>query len=243
MGYSRAGFEVVGIDIKPQPRHPFEFAQADAISVMSRLIEGHSIGAVYPVLSGLPYTLADFDAIHASPPCQFATRARLVGTRKTDNWQPLNLIPQTREFCEASGLPYIIENVDHARPHLIDPIMLCGSMFNLQIDKDGETFQLRRHRLFESSVELVPPGKCAHKGRVLGLYGSMGDHVQGVDSQTGRYVMGGRTVDNIEDGRALMGIDWMIWKELKEALPPVYTEYLGSQLMGALDVPIELKVL
>ena len=241
MGYHRAGFEIVGVDIKLQPRHPFEFAQDDALAVMTRLLEGSSIGEVYPMRSGLSYTLADFDAIHASPPCQFATRARLVGTKKTDSWQPLNLIPQTRDFCEASGLPYIIENVDQARPHLIDPIMLCGSMFDLHIVKDGETFQLRRHRLFESNIELAPPSKCSHQGRVLGLYGSMGDHVQGTDSQTGRYVMGGRTVDNIEDGRALMGIDWMIWKELKEALPPAYTEHLGHTLMDALpETPLEV---
>lgn len=97
------------------------------------------------------------------------------------------------------------------------------------------TFELRRHRLFESNVALFGAGPCQHRHPVLGVYHALGDQVQGTDSKTGRYVLGGRTVDTVEEGRALMGVDWpMAWRELREAIPPAYTEHLGRQLIAAL---------
>src|SRR4051812_5920969 len=101
MGYARAGFEVVGVDIRAQPSYPFEFRKADAIEYLAA---GGWIG---------------FDAIHASPPCQFATRANKLGRGRHEG-QPVkrprvNLIPITREGLENVGLPYVIENVEGAR--------------------------------------------------------------------------------------------------------------------------------
>lgn len=221
MGYHHAGFEVVGVDIRPQPRYPFEFHQADALEVLRSGVVGGR-------------RLSDFSAVHASPPCQFGTRARNVGTKKTNT--PLNLIPETREGLRALGVPYVIENVEQVREHLVDPLMLCGSMFGLAIEKSGERFELRRHRLFESNVLLMAPGPCRHRGKVLGVYHTMGDHVQGRDLKNGGYVFGGRTVETVEEGRALMGIDWMLWPELREAIPPAYTEWLGAQVLAALAV-------
>lgn len=108
MGYYRAGFtEIVGIDIKPQPRYPFTFIQADALRP--------------------PVDLRAFDFIHASPPCQFASQV----TPKTHRNNHENLIPATREMLDGCGIPYVIENVTGARRFLRDPIMLCGSMFGL----------------------------------------------------------------------------------------------------------------
>lgn len=216
MGYHRAGFEVVGVDIKAQPAYPFEFHEGDALDVMDRLVEGEAV---------FGYRLPDFDAIHASPPCQFATRARNVGTKK--NREPVNLIGPTRDRLEASSLPYIIENVEEARPWLRDTLTLCGSMFGLKV---------RRHRLFESSSLLFAPGPCAHKaqGRPIGVYHSMNDQVQGIDRKgDGRLVLGGRTAETLEEGQRAMGIDWLPWTRLIEAIPPAYTEHLGRQLISA----------
>lgn len=233
VGYARAGFEVVGVDLAPQPRYPYEFYQADALVVMQRLLDGGPMGTFYPLTEGPQYTLADFAAIHASPPCQFATRARNVGIRKVR--EPVNLIPDTRKALTATGLPYVIENVEAALPHLVDPLRLCGTYFGLSVEREGVRYELLRHRLFESNQLLFAPGApCQHKGAVLGVYHAMGDHVQGTDSKTGKLVMGGRTVDTLEEGRALMGIDWMNWRELTEAIPPAYTEWLGNQLIRAL---------
>lgn len=100
MGYYRAGFEVVGVDIKPQPRYPFEFHQADAMT----------------------YPLDGFDAIHASPPCQAYSRAQRI----RDNEHPDLIGPLRRRFV-LSALPWVIENVPGSP--LFDPVLLCGTMF------------------------------------------------------------------------------------------------------------------
>jgi DNA (cytosine-5)-methyltransferase 1 len=105
VGYHRAGFEVVGVDIAPQPNYPFRFIQADALALDREFI-------------------ASFDAVHASPPCQsysdLAKRNRNAG-----EWP--RLIEPVREVLIESGLPYVIENVDGAP--LRNPIVLCGTMF------------------------------------------------------------------------------------------------------------------
>lgn len=105
MGYHRAGFEVVGVDIDPQPRYPFEFIQHDALTLD-------------------PEFLASFDAIHASPPCQsYSDLAKRNGN--ADAWP--RLIEPVREMLEGLGVPYIIENVEGAP--LLNPTVLCGTMF------------------------------------------------------------------------------------------------------------------
>jgi DNA (cytosine-5)-methyltransferase 1 len=110
MGYARAGFDVVGVDIDPQPRYPFEFHQGDAIEYLAA--HGH-----------------EFDVIHASPPCQTFTAYRRRGAGVGDGY--LNLIPETRQALIELGKPYIIENVGGAP--LIDPVTLCGSSFGLDV--------------------------------------------------------------------------------------------------------------
>lgn len=110
MGYARAGFDVVGVDIKPQPHYPFAFVRGDALNP--------------------PVDLGAFDAIHASPPCQHYSRATAwVGDRSTHP----DLIGPTRDILESAGLPYVMENVEDARRLLREPVMLCGSMFGLPI--------------------------------------------------------------------------------------------------------------
>jgi DNA (cytosine-5)-methyltransferase 1 len=102
MGYHRAGFEVVGVDIQPQPHYPFEFHQADALTFPSVM----------------------FDAIHASPPCQrYSDLAKRNGNAHTHP----DLVAPTRALLHSTYLPYVIENVEGAP--LIDPVILCGTMF------------------------------------------------------------------------------------------------------------------
>lgn len=108
MGYYRAGFEVVGVDIKPQPHYPFEFHQADALT----------------------YPLEGYDAYHASPPCQRYSRLSLVRGKDKRGQHP-DLVGKTREILLQTKKPFIIENVKGAP--LNNPIMLCGLMFNLKV--------------------------------------------------------------------------------------------------------------
>ena len=203
MGYHRAGFEVVGVDIKKQKRFPFEFIQADAIEVLNDLD-----------------FISQFDVITASPPCQTHSATRHLRDAQGGTTKKIDLIPETRAGLIASGKTYVIENVVGAP--LINPIILCGSSFGLKV---------RRHRMFESNVQLMGL-PCNHKsqGRPVVVYGAMNDNPQGMDRKTGKYGFGGKTAETIEQAREAMAIDWMIWGELVEAIPPAYTEFIGNQL-------------
>jgi DNA (cytosine-5)-methyltransferase 1 len=201
MGYHRAGFDVVGIDLHPQPNYPFPFIQADATDP--------------------PVRLEAFDVIHASPPCQkhvagMAAANKALG-RTLDH---VDLIPPTRALLRASGLPYIIENVEGAP--LLAPVRLCATSFALP---------MYRHRLFESNVLLMGrecehdrqteakywtswrPGGEVRRAKVVQVYGQAAERHLWPDA---------------------MGIDWMTYDEMAEAIPPAYTEWLGRQMLDAL---------
>lgn len=211
MGYHRAGWDVVGVDIRPQPNYPFRFYQADAVAIMNCGPDGF-------VYTDKGYVnllrVGNFAAIHASPPCQkfsiTANLARAQGKRASE----VDLLTPIRPLLQATGLPYVIENVRGAP--LINPLVLCGSTFGLRV---------RRHRLFESNVILEGNGPCRHaeQGRPIGVYYSLGDKIP----------KGGTTAETLEEAQAAMGIDWMTWAELKEAIPPAYTEHIGRQLLWA----------
>ena len=164
--------------------------------------------------------LAKFDVIHASPPCQTHSATRHLRNAQGKSTDKVDLIPQTREGLQKwasknTGGYYVIENVPGAP--LINPIQICGSSFGLKV---------RRHRLFESNFSLKGT-LCNHKeqGRPVGIYGSMRDEIPG----------GGHTAKTIEQAREAMGIDWMIWGELVEAIPPAYSNWLGKQILGVLN--------
>ena len=196
MGYARAGFEVTGVDLKHGKRYPFgNYIRRD---VMTLDVE----------------FLRQFDAIHASPPCQTHSITKNLRIAQGKNTSKLDLIEPVRLMLQASGLPYVIENVVGAP--LIDPITVCGSAFGLKV---------RRHRLFESNVPLQGT-VCDHKtqGRPIGVYGSLNDEIPN----------GGKTATSIEQARDAMGIQWAIWSELVEAIPPHYTEWIGRQLSTAI---------
>ena len=221
VGYARAGFEVVGVDLNKQPHYPFEFYTGDALTVLEMLRD-------HPDWSD------PVDAIHASPPCQAYSI-----TKHTHKVQHPDLFAQTREFLKATGLPYVIENVVGAP--MENPVTLCGStLCETATDEDGTPLFLRRHRQFESNV-LLFEGECRcvelkREGfKIGGVYGGGSrdrNHAENVRH-------GGYTPSKAVQER-LMGIDWMTQKELNQAIPPAYTEFIGRQLMDALS-PVSKK--
>lgn len=202
-GYADAGWDVVGVDIDPQPRYPFPFIRADVLKLSPRFI-------------------ATFDAAHASPPCQFATLLKHAPGGK----QHANLIPATRKLLKAAGVPYIIENVEPAGPHLINPTTYCGTMFGLR----AEGCQLRRHRLFETSFPLSVPGYCLHLGAVIGIYG--GHARRRAAKHGGRGTKDVWALGHKGAASAALGVDWMTLNELSEAIPPAYTKHIGEALLA-----------
>ena len=187
MGYHRAGFEVVGVDIAPQKHYPFEFHQADALEFCRE--HGH-----------------EFDAIHASPPCQRWSECTPLESRGKHP----DLIGPVRDLLVQIGKPYVIENVDGARRMLRSPRMLCGTMFGLPI---------WRHRWFELSGVAWGPMKCRHNGHPVLVCGS--GH--------------GRGEAKVPQMIEVMQTPWMkVRKEVRQAIPPAYTEFIGKQLIRAL---------
>lgn len=203
-GYQRAGWRVFGIDLEPQPNYPYHFEQANALDYLKGLIDC--------------VTWPQFDAIHASPPCQFATVYGNNAAHVKDDHP--NLIPATRELLEAIGLPYVIENVEGARGHLIDPVRICGT---------GLGVRVRRHRYFETNwaLEGVP---CDH--------GRFTDRIFPGSSNRPN----GRTVMNVGEYRVplatqreVMEMPWADLYGISQAVPPAYTEHIGTQLIRFLS--------
>jgi len=194
MGYYRAGFDVTGVDIEPQPNYPFDFVQADALD--------------YAAQYGWQY-----DAITASPPCQ--THSRLTRTAAGKHKEHGDFIWQTRFMLEVIGKPYIIENVQGAP--LKNAVMLCGSQFGLKV---------YRHRFFEANFMLFAFNHYPHNDTTPPA--GRGRSPKGFMSITGGGIIG----VSKDERNAAMGIDWMTNKELSQAIPPAYTEYLGAQLMA-----------
>jgi len=214
MGYVQAGFEVVGIDVEPQPSYPFEFHRGRVGKLKLSWIKR-------------------FDAIHASPPCQAYT----VANAYRDGRHPA-LIEPTRELLERAGLPYVIENVPGAP--LLDPIQLCGSSFGLRVRRHRHfecSFEVEpiacehrwqddhpkyRVRISQKRAEIrfgrrVPLSECYLLTGVYPLYG--GGQIHGGNSQ---FLAG-----------VAMGIDWMNKTEMNDAIPPAYTNYIGRHLKEA----------
>lgn len=215
-GYADAGFEVVGVDRDFYRRNPHPMLVHDALAIPVELIRM-------------------FDAVHASPPCQGLTEMN------NDKSRHLNLIPQTRALLEASGLPYVIENVRGAWQELRDPVSLFGTMFDCHlVTSQGQRFDLSRERLFETNWPLTPAWDPGAQFPIANVYGG---HLRarGGDYRTGKGT--GRTVDFPgEDrpalARQLLGTDWLSMQEMSECVPPAYTAFIGEQLIQNLREPI-----
>lgn len=195
-GYAALGWEVVGVDIDPQPCYPYQFIQADAMT----------------------FPLAGFDLIHASPPCQPYSRGVVSRSSKWNDTKGLDepaLIEPLRERLKATSLAYVIENVEGSP---LDGITLCGSMFGLDI---------ARHRIFETSWFMLAPTHPACRGLVKKAADRRGWDYRDM-SVTGK----GRHAGWGDRAAELLGITHpMRQHDLKEAIPPAYTSYVGLQYM------------
>ncbi len=193
VGFMRAGFDVTGVDIEPQPNYPFTFYQADALT----------------------FPLDEYDVYHVSPPCQGYSNISACRPGTKEKYQ--QLIAVFRDRLQASGKPYVIENVPGARRYMHHPIRLCGEMFGLR------TY---RHRFFESNIPLIAPGHPRHVLRAAKT---------SKIPQYGEYWSIAGKFGGISGAMEAMGIDWkMTDKELANAIPPVYAEWIGRQVLQAL---------
>jgi DNA (cytosine-5)-methyltransferase 1 len=219
-GYARAGFHVVGVDNRPQPRYPFTFVHGEALDILTRFLVG-GIGATAIDTEGRHWSIGDFAAIHASPPCQRYSRAAFTNDHRSKHQ---DLLPTTRMLLEDLAIPYVIENVDCA-PMRPPAVMLCGLMFGLKVF---------RHRWFESSALLLSPSHPGHKGKKIGRDGMccVVGHGGGVSRrmrESTKHGAGGQ--QNKAQWQAAMAIDWMSRNELAQAIPPAYAEFVGRQLI------------
>lgn len=198
-GYKQAGFHVTGVDIAAQPDYAGdEFIQGDALAYLAA--HGH-----------------EYDAIHASPPCQ-ASCTLTKGTNKGNDY--LNLIPATRALLALHDIPTIIENVQGS--DLRRDMTLCGEMFGLRV---------LRHRYFELSgfAAVTTPHK-PHRGRVAGYR-----HGEWFDGPYFAVYGDGGGKGTVAQWQDAMGMPWTNnRKSIAEAIPPAYARFIGGQIMAHL---------
>lgn len=216
-GYADAGFAVFGVDTSQTrlARYPYECDSADAIEYI--LAHGD-----------------EYDLIHASPPCTGYSRATIGIPNRDTRYE--RLIAATRAALDHVGVPYVIENVEGARPEMRHPILLCGRMFGLYThDTDGTLLVLDRHRLFESTLPLRAPHHPPHhrgKVRVGGAYGGGRN-----DRAEALHVRGGGYTPHLAIRQRLLGITWMSQIGTSLAIPPAYTHWIGKRLRVQLAQP------
>lgn len=204
-GYASAGWDVLGIDIQPQPDYRYEFVQANAL--------------IFPL-----WFYEQFDLVHASPPCQLFTRAKHLRTAQgSKSKETLDLLTPTLRLLQGLNVPWIVENVEGAKGLMPGAVRVCGSAFGLEV---------QRHRLFLSNLPIqgtpcdhsaFPIDPVSGKPRPWGVYHVPGDSIP----------KGGRTALSKEHGASLFGMDRVLpWESLKEGFPPVYTTWIGLQAGG-----------
>ncbi len=202
VGYARAGYEVTGVDNVAHADYPYKIIIGDAMELLND-----------------KDFIAQFDVIHASPPCpRYSLITRISGN--PDNHP--DFVPVLIAKLNKIGKTWIIENVPGAP--MEGAVTVCGSSFDLRV---------RRHRKFMSNMPLIGT-QCDHKkqGRAIGVYGNP---TGSYEKQLERYARIGRDYGiracSVKDAQNAMGIDWMTkWDDLTDAIPPAYTEYIGRQV-------------
>ncbi|MFJ4915882.1 SAM-dependent methyltransferase [Streptomyces sp. NPDC088726] len=187
-GYAAAGFDVTGVDINPQPRYPFRFVQGDAVEY----VREHG---------------AEFDFIHASPPCQRYSRAQKIQRRDHPD-----LIAPTRAALAATGRPWVIENVEEAAAELRDPVVLCAAAFGMR------TY---RHRLFETGggFTFASPLHPAHRAPLTKM---------GRPRAAGHFAHYVGNFSGVQEARIDLRVPWMNRDGIRECIPPAYTQWIAT---------------
>ena len=223
VGYNRAGFNVVGVDIREQPNYPFEFIQSDVFALD-------------------PSFLQEFDMIHASPPCQEYTMGSQWLRNKGKEYP--DLLAATRDFISETEVDSVIENVPGAP--LLKPMKLCGTMFGLQVirhrlfesnlwiyppckcNHQGTTRNGDYYIVANCNpIGAYKDGKCMPKeerqryrqevyAKMLAKYGGKN-----------------KTEAQYRAWCDAMQIDWMTRYEITQAIPPAYTEWIGKLIIGS----------
>lgn len=200
VGYHRAGFDVVGVDHKPQPRYPFEFHQADVFDWLDINYD----------------RVKQFAVVHASPPCQAYSAANNIHGREDHP----DLIESTRCWLNDCARKWVIENVP--RSPLLGAVQICGLAFGLGVRRhrwfESSEFLFGTECGNHKQDYVIVFGGAA-RGRA---------HQTGVAKGGGPVLY--RSTIPLERAKAAMGIDWMTRDELSQAIPPAYTEYIGKQL-------------
>lgn len=212
MGFARAGFEPVGIDIEYQGSYPFEFHQEEALAYLTKVLDNDM-------------RLPDgrrVHAVNASPPCQSYT-ALAKGTNNNSDAHP-RLIEPTRELLQETGVPWLIENVVGAP--LIKPVTLCGEMFGMDVI---------RHRWFETNWGLAQPKHVKHRGKVAGYRHGVWT-TRGPDAPYYAIYGNGGGKGTLAEWKQAMGIDWMRTKaEIAEAIPPAFAQHIATEMLAVLS--------
>ena len=225
-GYMSAGFCVTAVDNSAArlTRYPLDCPGAEAIlgdAIEVILTRGH-----------------EFAVGHGSPTCTGYSRGTAAIPDRFERYD--RLIPAVRDAFETAGIPYVIENVEDAKAELRSPLMICWTHLNQPgsvVEADGTRLWMKRHRLFESNVDLWPAGECDHPKRFAlsglqcaGAYGgARRDKVEARNIRKGGYV------PSVDVMRELLGTPWMSEKGCQLSIPPSYTEHIGRQLLAALE--------
>lgn len=200
-GYVRAGWDVLCTDIDEQPRCPFPFVRMSALDAIAEYGQKVQLIAGGPVCKAYSKTARIHNAGH---PTQ---------------------IPETREAMLATGLPYVIENVEDALPELIEPIMLCGQTFGLR------TY---RHRLFESNMTLEQPqpSYVQQKPDTCGFDHRYPTAKMGRPFKPWEFYHAVGNFSGVDLVRQDMGVPWMSREGINQCIPPAYSEYVGRQILA-----------
>lgn len=203
MGYYLAGYDVVGVDIDPQPNYPFPFIQGDAVEYIRA--HGH-----------------EYDLIHGSPPCQ--DYSNLNAYNKKDYPR---LIGPTRDAMRAVGKPYVMENVEIAGVEFINPITLCGPMFGVKVYRH-RVFETNWGLSAPEHPKHVE--RCMRNGYLPTPEKPFMTITGGAHSRAWQNaacdVMGMPWIKVPAGGDIKLGI-----REVCEAIPPAYAEWIGRRFL------------
>lgn len=212
-------FRPVGVDIHEQANYPFMFLHMDVRELDPARIAD------------------DFAAVHISMPCQrWSTATKRNGTQGNHP----DLVSFARDLVIESGLPYVMENVTGAP--LVSPTLCCGSGEGVVMQLPSGWRRLRRHRHFESNVDVSAAfhgcgcQRWSHVS-VLDVTGGGNTNKPRTDGGGGRPMKG--TADEV---RELMGMPWATKTECNEAIPPRYTQAVAPFLYaGARDRIVRMR--